>query len=69
MNKQKKEKEENSQTLGTAGIINGDSLRAHADRRLHYLGQSVGERRGTPERVDMGYRRVMVGHYVKKVEM
>lgn len=68
MNKQKKEKEENSQTLGTVGIVNGDSLRAHADRRLHYLGQSVAERRGTPERVDMGCRREMVG-YVKKVEM
>jgi hypothetical protein len=26
-------------------------------------------RRGTPERVDMGYRREMVGYYVKKVEM
>jgi hypothetical protein len=55
MNKQKKEKEEISQTLGTEGILNGDSLRAHADRRLHYPGQSVAEGRETPERVDMGY--------------
>ena len=62
MNGQKKGKEENSQTPGTAGTLNGDSLQAHTDRRLHYLGQSVAGRRGTPERVDMRYRREMVGY-------
>lgn len=58
----RKEKEENSQTLGTADILNGDSLRARADRRLHHLDWSVAGKRETPKRVDMTCRGEMAGH-------
>ncbi len=47
----KRKKEGNSRTLGTAGILNGDSLQACADLRLHF--QGVTEIRETLERVDM----------------